>query len=131
VRKLLWAGAVTGTLLLLFLGLLGYVNETAVYLESSVAEPPDLKQPGYRVGVLGDAQKGLAEAGLYRPKSHPEITISKAGARGSNGLLVRSNSPSRATESRSSSSIMRSGIRSRRSPISKSASPRRDPTRRS
>jgi hypothetical protein len=60
VRKLLWAGAVTGTLLLLFLGLLGYVNETAVYLESSVAEPPDLKQPGYRVGVLGDAQKGLA-----------------------------------------------------------------------
>ncbi len=60
MKKLLWTGAIAGTLLLLFLGLLGYIDRTLVLFCPAVPEPPDLKQPGYRVGVLGDAQKGLA-----------------------------------------------------------------------
>jgi predicted phosphodiesterase len=58
VRKLLWAGVVAGSALLLFLALLGILN-----LREG---PPSGAEPGgkdallKRVGVLGDAQKGLA-----------------------------------------------------------------------
>ena len=61
MKKLLWTGAIAGTLLLLFLGFLGILNNTAGFLQSSLPPEPNLKQPGYRVGVLGDAQKKVLQ----------------------------------------------------------------------
>jgi predicted phosphodiesterase len=58
VRKLQWAGVLLGTLLLLFLAFLGAVDR----LENAAELPkPSLPQGSrFRIGVLGDAQKGLA-----------------------------------------------------------------------
>jgi len=58
VRKLLWTGAVGGTLLLLFLAFLGVV--LLMTYVPDLPSPTDPPPPGFRVGVLGDAQKGLA-----------------------------------------------------------------------
>jgi 3',5'-cyclic AMP phosphodiesterase CpdA len=58
VRKLLWTGAIAGTLLLLFLAFLGVVILTTFIAD--IPAPTNPPPPGFRVGVLGDAQKGLA-----------------------------------------------------------------------
>jgi hypothetical protein len=58
VRKLLWAGAIGGSLLLLFLAFLGVVI-LMTYVPDLPA-PSDPPPSGFRVGVLGDAQKGLS-----------------------------------------------------------------------
>jgi len=59
VRKLLWAGVIVGTGLLLFLALLGAIDGA-----ESASTPPSylesLDSSVFRIGVLGDAQKGLA-----------------------------------------------------------------------
>jgi len=58
VRKLKWAGAVSGTVALLFLAFMGILD---VFVALSVPPKAALPQhPQFRIGVLGDAQKGLA-----------------------------------------------------------------------
>jgi predicted phosphodiesterase len=59
VQKARWAGVILGTTLLLFLALLGAVE----WAERLTPDPPDETPPdseAFRIGVLGDAQKGLA-----------------------------------------------------------------------
>jgi 3',5'-cyclic AMP phosphodiesterase CpdA len=58
VRKLLWTGAIAGTLALLFLVSVGLVH--LLFLVSELPGPTDPPPKEFRVGVLGDAQKGLA-----------------------------------------------------------------------
>ena len=58
MKKLLWTGAVGGTLLLLFLASQGLV--ILITFISELPGPTDPPPPGFRVGILGDAQKGLA-----------------------------------------------------------------------
>lgn len=59
MRKLLGTGAIAGALFLLFLGFLGILDWK---LRRPSEWPPATPRPapGFRVGVLGDAQKGLA-----------------------------------------------------------------------
>jgi 3',5'-cyclic AMP phosphodiesterase CpdA len=59
VRKLPWAGVIVGTVLLLVLGFLGAVN--LVDLQFGTTRGGGTPAGGvWRIGVLGDAQKGLA-----------------------------------------------------------------------
>lgn len=58
MKKLLWTGAVAGTAILLFLAFLGLAGLMARI--PPLPAPSDPPPPGFRVGVLGDAQKGLA-----------------------------------------------------------------------
>jgi 3',5'-cyclic AMP phosphodiesterase CpdA len=60
VRKLLWTGAVAGSLALLLLAFLGVVDGLGRRPYAPPGVPPEPEPPGFRVGVLGDAQKGLA-----------------------------------------------------------------------
>ena len=58
MRKLLWAGVVLGTLLLVCLAALLYVDLRERTTDLSIPEIPQFDE--LRIGVLGDAQKGLA-----------------------------------------------------------------------
>ena len=59
MRKLQWGGVAAGSILILSLALLGVVG----WLDGRTPDPPDRRPPDvgpWRIGVLGDAQKGLA-----------------------------------------------------------------------
>lgn len=57
MRKAAWAGAILGTALLLFLGSMAGIVAREVSLPRARPRP---LPPGFRIGVLGDSQKGLA-----------------------------------------------------------------------
>ncbi|HVE38756.1 MAG TPA: metallophosphoesterase [Planctomycetota bacterium] len=58
MRTLRWAGLLVGTLALLALAFLGYLDRRDQNM--AIFSGPRESGPGFRIGILGDSQKGLA-----------------------------------------------------------------------
>lgn len=76
MKKLLWTGAIAGTLTLLFLAFLVVVS--LLTLVPDFPAPTDPPPKDYKVAVLGDAQKGLANLRNITHavmQEHPRIVL--------------------------------------------------------
>jgi 3',5'-cyclic AMP phosphodiesterase CpdA len=76
VRKLQWAGVLAGTALLILLSVAGLLDHESQMDLLSTSRNRLVQHPEFRVGVLGDSQKGLANLrNITRTLIHEKVSL--------------------------------------------------------